>query len=61
MAQGSGSVLATAEVGLVRPRPGLHPGDLSLRPDQDAVAQEQQRMAGRRPLQGASSSSATPC
>ena len=46
-AQGSGSVLATSSLGLVRARPGLHPGDLSLRPGEPDLAAERQRM-GRR-------------
>ncbi len=43
--QGSGSQLATRSLDLVRPRPGLHPGDLTLRPDADAVHLARQRMA----------------
>ena len=43
--QGSGSQLATCSMDLVRPRPGLHPGDLTLKPDASAVELERQRMA----------------
>ncbi|BDA49241.1 probable tRNA (cytosine(38)-C(5))-methyltransferase [Coccomyxa sp. Obi] len=43
--KGSGSQLATSNLGLVRPRPGLHPGDLTLKPDTSALELERQRMA----------------
>lgn len=43
--QGSGSQLATCNLELVRPRPGLHPGDLTLKPDATALELERQRMA----------------
>ncbi len=46
-AQGSGSVVATASLALVRARPGLHAGDLTLRPGRADVAQERVRL-GRR-------------
>ena len=40
-------MLATSSLGLVRARPGLHPGDLSLRPEDADLAAERRRM-GRR-------------
>jgi hypothetical protein len=55
--QGSGSQLATQSLDLVQLRPGLHPGDLTLRPDEDALQLARRRMVqpDQQPSQDSSS------